>query len=526
MATDYELTLQTAGEGIPSSPHIADIYSLDKDGVYHKFGENQPVWKGMRVVDNGDTTFSYFADDGAGVLLDPPPMLVSQPVVTNEVPNSNNLSLWTISAGSTATFDQIGIDGTSDAATLVTDTLTNSQCNVYQTITGVDLTSSKVSTVVHIKKEDVVTSNASILLGPFNPTYQDHTISINLNTGSFLVPADDTGTLEVSVVLLPGDWWKIVMSVNTDIANDSIYVFITPTIYDLDSIIANITHTGSCIVGNVDVFIGKTFEETKKLLPIITTASPASTDLLENHFAAANHSDSGAQQYQGVVEVTGVDTDVLRIGVEDMLGIKSVPGDNILLNGEFDTDLAGWEVGENGTNPVTWEAPGVCRIISAGDGLSSYIRQTLTVPSGAAKIIFDVVVTTGFLRVYWNSAQQGSNITESGHYESDIIGDGIAKNLHFYAMYNAACNFTMDNVEIRSFAGSEKQLTLSDGTNSVSLPIANGNIPYIVDYNSDAGTMMLTVDGVESAEVPYDGSFGADEIIMACTGRDLLRISS
>ncbi|GAG20654.1 unnamed protein product, partial [marine sediment metagenome] len=142
-ANDYLMEGVLIGTGGLTTTHTADLYAPDFNGVYQKFPANAPVWSGGRCVLTGaagtDVVSVHANDAPAGTPLSDNPYLQYYPAAENEVFYSNNITGpaagWTVMAGAESTFDQIGLTGEPNTASLVSRVLGLATESAYRAVT-------------------------------------------------------------------------------------------------------------------------------------------------------------------------------------------------------------------------------------------------------------------------------------------------------------------------------------------------------------------------------------------------------
>jgi hypothetical protein len=253
------------------------------DGVYVALGAGDAPWHGARW--DGGTPY---ADDGAGVLLDPLPSLYAAPALTNEFPWSTDRTNAFFTNTATVTMDQTGIDGTPNTGALIDDTSAAATQYSTRRFTGVPDDSNPLVVRYFIAKDSDQTR------------FPEFFCSLIFGTGVNIRPRVDTSNGDTHIQSSAGvvaievndsdPWWEVLCQLdNNGTGNTAIDVYIYPAINDALIGASDVTTTGSVIHGHTDVFFNKTIAEVRGSAPIITAGAGATTAQIDINWPAANY---------------------------------------------------------------------------------------------------------------------------------------------------------------------------------------------------------------------------------------------
>ena len=242
--------------------------------------------------------------EATGAVLTEQPWLVSHEDAENLVLHSNNLpnAAWLEWPNTTLSFDQVGLGGLPNTATLIEKPAdTADLCGAYQDI-SVPVDTNTLTVVFYIKKDAV--ADRGVYCSVWNEGYAGKIERIvNINNGdSRPGAADFPADWDVEEV---GDW----LIVRGQFDNQS-WATVTPDIvvgYEYASA-TPIQHPS--IVGNIELYHGKTIEEVKALPGPIFTEGAAVTAGVTPQYQPENHSDTQGP-YIIEFEYEGQDTSVL-----------------------------------------------------------------------------------------------------------------------------------------------------------------------------------------------------------------------
>lgn len=352
--TTFMLQQEVVGVGAETCSHADNILRKDKDGIYHVFGQDVPVFEGMRTSGG-----IHYADDGGGILLPQQPWMAYQAIANNKAVYSNDqtqVSAWVGSDGRpVVTKNQNGLTGAANEGCLITANNTAEWLGLTQTFTVP--VSQKHCAIAYVKKEDVTTRFPVLELEIGSSRVQ---FSWNRTTGQ---SADISTTGGYRTKLIDdGLNWKAIVEVTGDASDTTCglvyYTCVGNTLGTLDK-----AYTGSSIVGNIEFHPSRSIEQVEFLSPILTGAVPEPTGEILYTFGAGNHDDAG-YSYELDVRLLGIDESILQIGGADILSVVS---GNIILS--------------DGTNacsiPVLAAEPHINIHYSASDGMVLKVDEVI-----------------------------------------------------------------------------------------------------------------------------------------------------
>jgi hypothetical protein len=209
--------------------------------------------------------------------------LLLESASTNSCVQSKDLtqSAWIVTnASGTRAFDAVGLNGSANSATTLNDTSTTGSYSVKQTF---NTTSGVVSTYSIAVKKDAITTR----FPSFFAISGTNIVQVNLNTSTGTKVSSQTGGS--SRILDGGLWWIVEVVLTAAATTTSIEIYPAYNSSNILNFVANAT--GSIVVGNVNVELGKSFSTS----PIFTTTG-----------AVTRNADSCT--YPGVVCPTGSGT--------------------------------------------------------------------------------------------------------------------------------------------------------------------------------------------------------------------------
>jgi len=220
---------------------------------------------------NGNTVLNNVVTEAVGTPLAEMPYLQYYPAAENAAKYSNNLTVaatWIPSNGPTITYDQVGLTGEPNTASLLVDSSASYESINQQVGAGIR------TVVLWIKK----TGSASY------PGTQVGPDLIILNTLTGAITPNSSGGLVGTEAVSDGDWWKFMIQ-TSDASNQAnkLYGQVSS-----DGISISAAAQGSAIIGNVEIHYNKTIAQVRGLGPIFTTTAAVSTDLTVYSLPAAN----------------------------------------------------------------------------------------------------------------------------------------------------------------------------------------------------------------------------------------------
>lgn len=239
---------------------------------------------------NGNTVVDNTVIEAEGGLLPVLPSLYAAPAATNALTNSRDISTW-FKSNATATFDQAGLDGKPNTAALVTDA-SGTVLGYVNPVSPVLIDAGpygQITARVFVKKV-ISTGYSNFYLrlsdGPA-PADDNSDITINPETGDWVGSAG----VEVNDV---GSFWELLLT--TEQTNPrNIDVRVHPA-WGSDGL-ADPSLTGTCVVGNVELHVGKTIAEVRGSSPIITAGATVTTPIVQIEYDIENHDDEQGAYY-------------------------------------------------------------------------------------------------------------------------------------------------------------------------------------------------------------------------------------
>lgn len=266
-----------------------------------------------------------YADNGAGVLLDPLPWMHYQRAMTNFNPNSMHLNeWWTVTASVSYV---TGMADDAGNASLVNGTATGQYA--AQTISLSIPQNNYLGMITYVKKDTNQSRFPLLQLWAADSTERLVAAYLNTENGEITVRQSVSSSPDYTVESIDvGLWWKIIMRAKNHYSNLTIVTLVilpasTSDISDPDNPVPT---TGSIIVGSCEAYNNPSLADLRAVLPIRTVGSSITSDAIVSTWAAANHNDVG--KYSLDIDYQGGDVSILSIGGIDVL---SVSAGNLLL---------------------------------------------------------------------------------------------------------------------------------------------------------------------------------------------------
>lgn len=311
--------ITAAGHSIGDSFHVRNVQAENATGrsdtstpsEYQKT-EAAPVTKVFATTNGNTVDGNGVVTEAEGVVLDPPPELVSQDEGNSLTPWSRDLTQWYTNSNVAVAYDQTGIDGKISASKCEDSNagvsgysrdrfIVNDGNYVFRLFVNKEASATAVSC---FRFTDVVaaTTTAFILDLVTGITY---TASWTLPDGLEVV--DD------------GDRWGVYGYI-TQATTNNFEVSDYPAWRASGGGNTDISALGFNIVGNFELYADKTISEVKALGPIFTEGAAASTDALRPDYAAANlEAEEGTLSFD--IDWLGQATSILSNGVNLDLSI-------------------------------------------------------------------------------------------------------------------------------------------------------------------------------------------------------------
>ena len=270
-SSTYAMELQSTGTGTPTLSRTTTQYCLDGvTGYYVAATANNPCWKGARY--SGGVAY---ADNGSGVLLSPLPLLQVDPALTNSLFHSSNLTGWTQSGTSVSAYNAVGLTGSANTATTLTDDNASSHEYVQKTSIGIDTNTNYNTLVVYTKKDSDQTRFPFVgfhLGGTILSGYQFNTQTGAITTDSAVTNDANSSASSESV----GLFWKFMISTKNDGTKNYCDVYVMPARASVFGTAAMAT-IGSAVYGNIELHKNKTIAQVRGTGPIFTTTGAVTT---------------------------------------------------------------------------------------------------------------------------------------------------------------------------------------------------------------------------------------------------------
>jgi hypothetical protein len=417
--------------------------------------------------------------------------------------NLTNTTYWAVLAGAISSYNQVGLDGIINTASLLTDQSATTLSGVNQFIPNIPNDSATNTAIVYIKKDSDVTRFPEIEFRLTGGTQQDYSLDLNTSTGESTSRTGGTGTV-YSEVNSYGDWWQCLISVNNNsTGNTTARIIIYPALGTIIGVVNNDAQ-GSIIIGNVELYHNKTIDEAKIITPQYSVTNPIigkvpqsptnpAQDILgnlltnpgvgTNHLAVTGYGGTfaGATEYLTNAGLVGTETVVTSIGT-------STP---TVSAGRIDFD-AGW-----------------CSyiLLSNGDEIIIESRKDSVQPSVWDRVNGNEYVIVGAtlgVDGFWSAEKSGSLLLDGGFTEGLSVGGELVANSTFanwtdddpdnYVILNEdASNYITEHVDGARL--------ISDNTSALSLratiPLTTGDrlVIKIVKSNHVSGSIRYALAG-------------------------------
>ena len=245
---------------------------------------------------NGNSVASNVVTEAVGSAIAEAPYLYGSSAATNLITYSSDLTnaAWSSVASITTTYDQVGLAGAANTASLLDDSNAGGLSAEQEQITVAN------DSVTHVMRTFVKKDSDQTRFPEFNFQLTGGTavalgLGFNTQTGATAARVD-TGT-NASEIRDAGDWWEILQSITN---NSTGNVTVSMTIYCAISDTIGTTNnaaTGSIIVGNVELYTNKTIAQVRGSSPIFTAGSSSTVNATDLIFDDANHSDTEGGWY-------------------------------------------------------------------------------------------------------------------------------------------------------------------------------------------------------------------------------------
>jgi len=296
---------------------------------------------------NGNTVASNVVTEAIGALLSPLPTLKVDPGLTNSLFHSSDLTGWSATGTPVIAYDAVGLTGTPNTATTLTD---DDGSAIEFTRRSITTTANEIVTTRYfIKKDTDQTRFVGLLTGAYganNKIYHLNTQTGDIVLGTTVGTVNDVATFVES----RGAWWAVYLQCS--LAGTSFNGMVIPaygTVFGTSSAAA----TGSCIVGNVGIYRSKTIEQVKGTGPIFATTAAVTTGAQTGPvFDSANISatsglitfwaqTAGANNFLATFAGHNGTSASLTDGTTTETTVGAV---DVVPNGTFETNTTGWAV--------------------------------------------------------------------------------------------------------------------------------------------------------------------------------------
>lgn len=293
--------------GTPTFVHTATYYEMCSDGYYHSFGANKRVVKHGRYVSDS----AVYADNGSGVLLDPLPLTVYQPALTNLYPNGVIIGTAFYGGDGNITLNST----TSTRGDVEASYFAPNDSGIhFVLVTSIAVASDHnyiYSVAVKAGEEDwmQIAFGSSLFL-------TSNWINFNATTGLF--GYEGSAIISKRKKYIGNDWWEIYVEVSPQSSGTNtcgICVFIDNADYNgrLPSYSADGT-SGLYLFG-AQFYDNVSLDDAMNAGPIFTTSGSEATDEIINTYPAVNWSNSEGpiyiiHDYKGIDEVILLNDDV------------------------------------------------------------------------------------------------------------------------------------------------------------------------------------------------------------------------
>ncbi|RLA07794.1 MAG: hypothetical protein DRQ54_05005 [Gammaproteobacteria bacterium] len=240
--------------------------------------------------ENGNTVVDNVLVEAVGAELAIAPFLYAGTALNNEMTYSSDLSQWISSTGATATYDQVGLSGLPNTASLLTDDSTTSTLERSHYITAI--AGANLTLKVTVEKQVSATNLMGIQMqGTVTGTAP--AVSINLETGAIVLVTAGIDNFEV---IDAGPDWVIYLDYPRSGAEEQFRNRIYPCRYNLGGV-ADALELGSIIVKQVEMHSAKTIGAVRGAAPVYTNGSAVAAPRTQIQFDVTNHYDANGSYY-------------------------------------------------------------------------------------------------------------------------------------------------------------------------------------------------------------------------------------
>jgi hypothetical protein len=218
------------------------------------------------------------------------PYLYKYPAATNAAFRSNDLAStpWVSRNGGSATFNQVGLTGAPNTASLLTATAVGGLIDTYQPVTLVADTNPH-TIKIWVRKEAAANIRGVLITLTITADYK---YVLNTGTGVLTLVSGAATATEVAGI---GNWWCVHIQAPSQSTTTGYMVIQSG--YNADgSAIAN-PQIGHAIIGNAEWYVNKVIAEVRSLGPIFTTTAAVATVETRYSFDVANLNRNGSVWY-------------------------------------------------------------------------------------------------------------------------------------------------------------------------------------------------------------------------------------
>lgn len=508
----YELVQQSIGVGVATVTHSNGLLCIDADGTLQLFPVDAAMWKHARCVLTGaagtDVDTAY-ADNGAGVILNPQPYLYQQESVFNYM--GTKIENWGLD-DIAREYNSIAAPTGAAVAAKFTSNATGYAFAYTSTMTLNNFGNHTFSCFVKAGNTDYTFLKVYKTSGDVSSYFQLTGVDSDLS--------DHAGKVYV------GDgWWRVWIRFSVlDAETPYFRVFLVD-----DTGAANTTTTGW-----YSYLWGAQVTEGDYIQPLYLTPTTAAADSgsVVNTWDDLNHVNTDGLYYLEVEynRYTSDEMAFLSIGGVDILFQRLIgTGSNLIAYPTSST--TGWTAFNATISSVTFDGETGCLAV-ADNGLWSMAKQAFTAVIGTAYVVTCMVhtndLTIGAFGIYSNGVIATS-------YHGDVYGAGVGVSASWQeitfgfvatstALVLGLHSASTNTVYYKDIVIKERDtdlIVLSDGTNEVTTSLSDGEHKIGFAYSSTESKMRLNIDGVWGTEGTFDGSFDTGDITSAAIVRNL-----
>lgn len=249
---------------------------------------------------NGNTVLNNVVTEAVGTPLSEVPYLQYYPAATNSCLYSRDLTnaQWSSIGTGSATYDQVGLDGSPNSASLLSDASAAEFAGVKSVYTKIN---GRYAFKWYVEKDTNTSRYPGVEIRFDNNTSQRVGVIFSTANTGYTVFASDPSIYSVDVF---DDGKNIVLCLSAD----DEYTAATVDIYLYSALSSDGSTLSSSVQGsvnsrNAELYWGKTTTEVRSLGPIFTTSASVSTDAAKYIFASGTVGpDTAAWYYEGIFD--------------------------------------------------------------------------------------------------------------------------------------------------------------------------------------------------------------------------------